>query len=105
MINSSSDSSIFILSKILFKADLISMNSSLEISSCSNEIKSVLNGVFDKINIDESEENLIIGLLIHDKKNEYGKVQFALLNGIGNIKLDQITDNETIKRGFQDYKI
>ena len=69
------------------------------------EIKSALNSIFDRINIEESEEESIIELLIHDKKNEYGKVQFALLNGIGNIKLDQITDNETIKRGFQDYKI
>ncbi len=70
-----------------------------------NEIKSALNNIFERIHIDESEEESIIELLIHDKKNEYGKVQFALLNGIGNIKLDQITDNETIKRGFQDYKI
>ncbi|TGD59841.1 3-dehydroquinate synthase [Flavobacterium humi] len=69
-----------------------------------NEIKSVLNGIFDRIDIDESEENRITELLIHDKKNEYGKVQFALLNGIGNIKVNQIVENESINRAFSNYK-
>jgi 3-dehydroquinate synthase len=68
------------------------------------EIKSTLNNIFDKIIIDENEQENIIELLIHDKKNEYGKVQFALLDGIGKIKINQATDNETIIRAFLDYK-
>jgi 3-dehydroquinate synthase len=69
------------------------------------EIKTKLNQIYTPIHIDENDENQIIDLLIHDKKNEYGKVQFALLDGIGNIKINQITDNETIKRAFKNYKI
>ncbi|WP_395047150.1 3-dehydroquinate synthase [Flavobacterium sp.] len=68
------------------------------------EIKSTLNHIFDKIIIGESEQENIIGLLIHDKKNEYGKVQFALLDGIGKIKINQVADNETIIDSFLDYK-
>jgi 3-dehydroquinate synthase len=68
------------------------------------EIKSTLNNIFDKIFIDENEQENIIELLIHDKKNEYGKVQFALLDSIGKIKINQATDNETIIAAFLDYK-
>jgi hypothetical protein len=35
-------------------------------------------------------------LLIHDKKNEYGTVQFALIEGIGKIKINQSVENELI---------
>ena len=69
-----------------------------------NEIKTSLNHIFERIHIDESEEELIIELLIHDKKNEYGKVQFALLDGIGKIKINQTAENESIIRAFLNYK-
>jgi 3-dehydroquinate synthase len=67
-------------------------------------IKNTLNTIFEPIIIEENEQQNIIDLLIHDKKNEYGKVQFALLDGIGNIKINQTTDNETIIRSFLSYK-
>lgn len=69
------------------------------------EIKNQLASIYNTVQVDENDQNHIIDLLIHDKKNEYGKVQFALLNGIGNIQIDQTTDNETIKKAFNDYKI
>ena len=47
----------------------------------------------------------IIELLIFDKKNEFGKVQFALLDGIGKIKINQEADNELIFKAFEDYAI
>ena len=68
------------------------------------EIKETINDLFDKIEINQNEHQNIIDLLIHDKKNEYGKVQFALLDGIGKIKLNQTTDNETIIKSFLNYK-
>ena len=42
--------------------------------------------------------------MIHDKKNEYGKIQFALLDGIGSIKTNQEVENELIIKSFADYK-
>ena len=68
------------------------------------DLKNTVNNIFEPIIIDENEHQNIIDLLIHDKKNEYGKVQFALLDGIGNIKINQTSDNETIIKAFADYK-
>ena len=68
------------------------------------EIKNVINAVFDTIIFDEKDIKPILDLLIHDKKNEHGKIQFALLNGIGNIKINQEADNELIVKSFADYK-
>ena len=68
------------------------------------EIKSTINSIFDKIIFEDCDLEPIFDLLIHDKKNEYGTVQFALLNGIGNIKINQIVDKEIIKNAFSDYK-
>jgi 3-dehydroquinate synthase len=42
--------------------------------------------------------------MLHDKKNEYGKVQFALLDGIGKISINQHADNQMILNAFKDYK-
>lgn len=68
-----------------------------------NEIKRALHGIFEKLAFTENDINSILKLLIHDKKNEYGQVQFALLNGIGSISINQSTDNETIINAFLDY--
>ena len=68
------------------------------------EIKSTINAIFNKIIFDENDLQPILNLLIHDKKNEYGNIQFALLDGIGNIKINQSVDNEVIKQAFDDYK-
>lgn len=82
----------------------ISLEQKLISESEFNEIKTALNTIFDRIHIEESEEELIIDLLIHDKKNEYGKVQFALLDGIGKIKINQTIENESITKAFLNYK-
>lgn len=68
------------------------------------EIKDQLNTIYDPIFFDENDINSIIKLLIHDKKNEFGIIQFSLLNKIGNCTINQTTDNETIIKAFQDYK-
>ncbi len=68
------------------------------------EIKSTLLTVFGKHNFTPNDIEAILNLLIHDKKNEYGKVQFALIENIGTIILNQYTDNEAIINGFADYE-
>lgn len=68
------------------------------------EIKNTINAVFEIIIFEEFDLNPILDLLIHDKKNEYGKIQFALLNGIGKIKINQEVENEIIIKSFADYK-
>jgi 3-dehydroquinate synthase len=68
------------------------------------EIKSVIRSTFDLIELEEKDINPILELMLHDKKNEYGKVQFALLDGIGKISINQHADNQMILNAFEDYK-
>lgn len=69
------------------------------------EIKTVIGGIFDKVTFNENDIDSIIKLLIHDKKNEYGQVQFALLDGIGKTALGQFAENDSIRAAFEDYKL
>jgi 3-dehydroquinate synthase len=67
------------------------------------EIKRTLLSIYNKTTLDIEMQKNIIEILIHDKKNEFGTVQFALLNEIGNYKINQTADNELIMRSFIDY--
>ena len=69
------------------------------------EIKYIINDIFERIEFTQNEIEKIIELLIFDKKNEFGKVQFALLDGIGKIKINQESDNELIYNAFKDYSM
>ncbi|HSN48350.1 MAG TPA: 3-dehydroquinate synthase [Flavobacterium sp.] len=68
------------------------------------EIKSTIKAIYDDILFEENDIEPILELLIHDKKNEYGNIQFALIEGIGKIKINQSVENELIQQAFQDYK-
>lgn len=68
------------------------------------EIKSTIKSIYDDITFEENDIEPILELLIHDKKNEFGTIQFALIEGIGNIKINQLVENELILDAFQDYK-
>ena len=67
------------------------------------EIKYIITDVFEKVEFTENDIKNIIDLLIFDKKNEFGKVQFALLDKIGGIKINQTIDNSLILLAFKDY--
>lgn len=69
------------------------------------EIKYIINDIFERVAFSKLDIDEIIKLLIFDKKNEFGKVQFALLDGIGKIKINQETNNELIIKAFNDYFI
>lgn len=69
-----------------------------------NQIKSTIKAIYDDIVFDETDINPILELLIHDKKNEYGNIQFALIEGIGKIIINQSVENELILKSFDDYK-
>jgi 3-dehydroquinate synthase len=68
------------------------------------QIKNTLKSLFGTVEISDNDRNSICELLIHDKKNEYGKVQFVLLDGIGNVKLNQEVLTTVIMSAFEDYK-
>ena len=67
------------------------------------EIKYIISDVFEKISFDESDIQNIMNLLVFDKKNEFGNVQFTLLNKIGESKINQKVDESLILLAFEDY--
>ena len=69
-----------------------------------SEIKTSIKSIYNDIVFEENDIKPILELLIHDKKNEYGNIQFALIEGIGKIKINQSVENELILKAFQDYK-
>lgn len=82
---------------ISWKKNLISATDYLE-------IKSTIKNLFGEIVFDKNDLTPILNLLVHDKKNEYGNIQFVLLNGIGNTIINQVIENEIIEKAFEDYK-
>ncbi len=69
-----------------------------------NQIKTTLKTIYDEVIFEKTDIEPILKLLIHDKKNEYGNIQFALIESIGKIKINQSVENELILKAFKDYK-
>ena len=82
----------------------IAMEKNLLTDAEYSEIKRGIQNVFEDIIFEKRDLAPILELLIHDKKNEYGTIQFALLDGIGKTALNQTVDNELINMAFEDYK-
>ncbi len=83
---------------ISYKKDLLSREAYYE-------IKYTIKNLFADIDFSDADIASLLNLLIHDKKNEYGKINFALLDGIGSIAINQNTDNDMIIEAFADYKL
>ena len=69
------------------------------------EIKNIIKSKFKTIYFEDYQIAALLDLLIHDKKNEYGKVQFVLLESIGKVILNQNCDTATMYEAFRDYKL
>lgn len=82
----------------------LSLEKNLITSSEYLEIKNTIKSIFSTVEFSEKDLTPICDLLIHDKKNEYGKIQFALLDGIGGVKTNQEVATANILNAFADYK-
>lgn len=82
----------------------LSLEKNLITSSEYLEIKNTIKSIFSTVEFSEKDLAPICDLLIHDKKNEYGKIQFALLDGIGGVKTNQEVATANILNAFADYK-
>ncbi len=67
------------------------------------EIKSIITSFFNSIHFDESDIDNIINFLQHDKKNEFGIVQFTLLTSIGTAVFNQQVEKSLIIKAFKGY--
>lgn len=81
---------------ISYKKDLLTKNSYLE-------IKETLNLMFENIVFTENDIEICTHLLIHDKKNVNGIVQFTLLSDIGKGVINEVVESELITEAFNDY--
>jgi 3-dehydroquinate synthase len=66
-------------------------------------IKSHLDKLYNKVEINDNEINGIIELLKHDKKNSHGNINFILIKEIGKPVYDIKVSNELIKESFKYY--
>ncbi|WP_109300737.1 3-dehydroquinate synthase [Aquimarina sp. AU474] len=67
------------------------------------DIGDVILATFPKLDIDPSDRQDIMNLLIHDKKNENGNILFVLLNAIGEAKYNCTVSNDLIVKSFEYY--
>ncbi|AWG22564.1 3-dehydroquinate synthase [Flavobacterium faecale] len=82
----------------------ISLHKNLITEAEFDQIKTTIKSIYQDITFDNQDINPILELLIHDKKNEYGTIQFALIQGIGKIIINQTVENELILKAFVDYQ-
>ena len=68
-----------------------------------DEIKETFTSIYPKVDISLTDQNKIIELLAHDKKNSHGKIKFALLEKIGKPKWDVEVPTELFQLAFQYY--
>ncbi len=68
-----------------------------------NHVKRIILDMFEKISFTEADINKIIDLTKYDKKNSFDKINFVLLNDIGDAVIDQLVDNEIILKAFKYY--
>lgn len=81
---------------ISYKKNLLTKNSYLE-------IKETLNLMFESIVFTKNDIEICTHLLIHDKKNVNGVVQFTLLSDIGKGVINEVVDSELVNEAFNDY--
>lgn len=67
-------------------------------------IKATIQKYFKPIDFSKKDILEIYNLLIFDKKNENGIIQFVTLNEIGNIEINQTFDFQDIEEAFEFYK-
>ncbi|MBP9152640.1 MAG: 3-dehydroquinate synthase, partial [Flavobacteriales bacterium] len=63
----------------------------------------VVDSVFSRISISETEWTAMKKLLIYDKKNRDGQVQFVLIQRIGDAVIDQPASQELLDGAFKFY--
>ncbi|MFP2994685.1 3-dehydroquinate synthase [Spongiivirga sp. MCCC 1A20706] len=69
------------------------------------DIKKEILSIYDPVDITEDDLNEIKQLLIHDKKNSFGNINFVLLSDIGKHLLDVEVREKQISAAFAFYRV
>lgn len=70
-----------------------------------NNIKSHILSIYNKVLFDKNDIDKITKLLVHDKKNSHGKINFVLIKDIGKPVYDIEVDNNLILKAFKYYSL
>lgn len=81
----------------------ISMTSGLLSADEYFQVRYVVKELYDDIPLQEQDLARLTELMAHDKKNEYGRTAFTLLNGIGKAAVGQYPEKELIASAFKAY--
>jgi|TARA_B110000444_G_scaffold260695_1_gene308752 3-dehydroquinate synthase len=84
-------------------ASFISLKKAGLSKNCLKNIKNHILKIYKKISFSENDIQEIIKLLIHDKKNSYGKINFVLVKNIGTPIYDIEVNNDLIIEAFKYY--
>ena len=82
----------------------ISMEKKLLPSKEYTTIKNCIKGIFKPVHFDFDDISAVMDLLMHDKKNEGGVVNFTLLERAGKAIVNQHVETSLIYRAFEDYR-
>jgi len=66
---------------------------------------SMTDSIYKRVALSESDWKSVKALLIHDKKNEDGKVNFVLLSKLGEALIDQEVPMELLDEAFAAYTV
>ena len=75
----------------------------LDQAECDN-IAAFCHSVFPQLPLEAGIENDLLGFMQHDKKNEGGKIRFALIEAIGTPKLDVECPTEMLAEALAYYR-
>ncbi|MFD0797832.1 3-dehydroquinate synthase [Maribacter chungangensis] len=67
------------------------------------DIKATFLNYYDKVVFTEADIDQIVALMKYDKKNSYGKINFVLLNTIGNAQIDVTAPSDLVRASFAYY--
>ena len=73
------------------------------VKETTKDIKTLIVNYYGKVVIDTSDHAPIIELLKYDKKNDFGNINFVLLEAIGKTKIDCLVDDALIFKAFEYY--
>lgn len=88
---------------MILEAYLSQKKTGLSHEEC-DEIKAVILHTFEKINFSKDDIQAIIKLMVYDKKNEQGHINFVLLKRIGEAEIDCEVHEKLIFEAFDYYQ-
>jgi len=67
------------------------------------EIKEVITGIYPTISLTAADIEMVLSLMLHDKKNAFGQLNFSLIKDGGACTYDQVVERDLILEAIEAY--